>query len=639
MAQSPFAPGASGFRRKSAELNLIPLPDEIHMKGAPFRTSPGLYLHIPTETLPGLRQRAKILADQLTALGARTQLSTTTALSGAQGLLCSAPEVLKQFGQMGRSMRDAGLPPSGYRLNVTSEGIFFHARDEDGFFYAGQTIRQLHEDGKDIPGMEIEDGPRVRYRGVHLDFRGWQPTNEYLEWTIDQLAKLKFNVLILEYANHFEFGSQPGVAGKEAFPGSYIADLDLFAKDRGIQLIPLLNCIGNQEYLLKLEPYRELREDPRYLQQFCPNHPSTAEIQAAMSEDLLAAHSSPYFHVGADGARFLGICPSCKARAKEVGGRSSLLLEYLGKICRYLNSRGKTVMIWNERFARMTDEQLRWLPRECIFAFHEFGADTEEEKTTNRMELERYRAMNRPVWASTSRAMSSGNSVFDKIDQCAEAAETGMLEGMILTSETRERGGGPLAEPPELTWPAVYYMAERAWAGRNRVDQDELKPRLGTRLYGVQNPEASNRVAGIYDLINKDYPREARRYLRHVFDASSLNQEMLLFLDAWCRVQSFLGYTKRFEEAVAAQHDLLQNGEADPFHAGRLRWRIEELKSRAPEILKSFRSAGARICVPAAAEEFMSGRMGFALQMLDDLEDQLRDYPLPDEEWQQPVHV
>ena len=44
------------------------------------------------------------------------------------------------------------MQPEGFRLTVTDQGILFQANDELGFYYAGQTLRQLVENGRDIPG-------------------------------------------------------------------------------------------------------------------------------------------------------------------------------------------------------------------------------------------------------------------------------------------------------------------------------------------------------------------------------------------------------------------------------------------------------------------------------------------------------
>ncbi|MCZ7649014.1 MAG: beta-N-acetylhexosaminidase [Planctomycetota bacterium] len=304
----------------ASELNLVPQPQSISPQGAPWRLPPSLYLHLPTSPLPGIRARAQIAVGQLEDLGMRTQLMASETLEPNQALLTNSPTVPRAWIKVGRPLRGAARKPEGYRLTIRDDGALIEASDENGFYYAAQTIQQLLENRQDMPGLVIEDGPLLPHRAVHLDFKGWPPTRSYLETTLDRLSHYRFNIVILEYEDYFLYNSQPGLSHPKALPPNYIVEIDTLAKERGITLVPLLHGLGNVGYILKLDPYRELREDPRYLQMFCPSHPSTLEIFTAMVEDLLACHSAPLFHIGGDPARFLGQCPACQARARQLGG-------------------------------------------------------------------------------------------------------------------------------------------------------------------------------------------------------------------------------------------------------------------------------------------------------------------------------
>lgn len=65
-----------------------------------------------------------------------------------------------------RFIVDKKLPGEHYRLEVGRNGIRVDASDFRGFIYACQTLRQLCPA---VPFCRVEDGPRFRYRGMHLD--------------------------------------------------------------------------------------------------------------------------------------------------------------------------------------------------------------------------------------------------------------------------------------------------------------------------------------------------------------------------------------------------------------------------------------------------------------------------------------
>ncbi|HNC95019.1 MAG TPA: glycoside hydrolase family 20 zincin-like fold domain-containing protein, partial [Myxococcota bacterium] len=71
---------------------------------------------------------------------------------------------------------DSSLPPEGYTLTVTSDGVHLSGADADGLFWATQSLRQLLPPenfqetavagvGWALPAVEVEDAPRFAWRG------------------------------------------------------------------------------------------------------------------------------------------------------------------------------------------------------------------------------------------------------------------------------------------------------------------------------------------------------------------------------------------------------------------------------------------------------------------------------------------
>ncbi|SVA53183.1 uncharacterized protein METZ01_LOCUS106037, partial [marine metagenome] len=93
--------------------------------------------------------------------------------------------------------------PEAYKLEIGKNLITVTSSDNKGAFYAIQTLRQLipasFED-KTYPNTEIsikcqiiEDSPRFKYRGMHLDVGRHLFSVEFIKKYIDALAMLKFN--------------------------------------------------------------------------------------------------------------------------------------------------------------------------------------------------------------------------------------------------------------------------------------------------------------------------------------------------------------------------------------------------------------------------------------------------------------
>lgn len=89
-----------------------------------------------------------------------------------------------------------GGNPEGYRLTVNEKGIDLKAATEAGLFYGEQTLRQLFSP-RGFPYVTIQDEPRFKYRGMHLDVsRHFFPKEEVFK-LLDVMSFYKLNNLHL----------------------------------------------------------------------------------------------------------------------------------------------------------------------------------------------------------------------------------------------------------------------------------------------------------------------------------------------------------------------------------------------------------------------------------------------------------
>ena len=87
----------------------------------------------------------------------------------------------------------AGIPAEGYRIDISARRAQLTAGDEAGFFYGLQTLFQMADQRGNLPCAAIEDYPRYRYRGLHLDVcRHFFPV-KFIKHYLDWMASCKLN--------------------------------------------------------------------------------------------------------------------------------------------------------------------------------------------------------------------------------------------------------------------------------------------------------------------------------------------------------------------------------------------------------------------------------------------------------------
>jgi len=108
---------------------------------------------------------------------------------------------------------DLSLPPQGYTLTITGDGVALVGADEAGCFYGRATLAQLarlHDGG--LPIGTIRDHPDLAIRGVMLDVsRDKVPTMDTLYALIERLASWKVNHVELYIEHTFAYRNHPEV--------------------------------------------------------------------------------------------------------------------------------------------------------------------------------------------------------------------------------------------------------------------------------------------------------------------------------------------------------------------------------------------------------------------------------------------
>lgn len=242
--------------------------------------------------------------------------------------------------------------PEAYAMVIDEACAFLVANTPRGRLWAVQTLRQLIRlYGTAVPCLHISDAPAMRYRGVLLDVaRRKVPTLETLKNLVDTLSLLKLNMLQLQVEHTFQWQRHPKIGFRcGSLSCEDITELDAHCRQRGVELVPMLQSFGHMRNILMLDEYRQLSENPELQWSLCATDPASIAFMDELYEEFLPCFSSGLVNIGCDETIDLG----------RKGGRSNDIIAAVGKGRVYVNyikslydllsvKYGKQVMMWGD---------------------------------------------------------------------------------------------------------------------------------------------------------------------------------------------------------------------------------------------------------------------------------------------------
>jgi hexosaminidase len=286
--------------------------------------------------------------------------------------------------------------PEMYLLDIKNNQIKICGQDVQGIVHGIQTLLQLlplNTSGNIlVPTVSIQDYPRFRYRGMHLDVsRHFFPAS-FVKKYIDYLAFHKMNTFhwhltddqgwrieIKSYPKLTEVGAWRDstlIGHTRATPvrfdgvryGGYytqdeVKDIIHYAAVRGITIIPEVDIPGHSR--AAIASYPELSTDPdsswkvatiwatfnRHNNVLAPNEKTFAFLKAVFGE-IADLFPSPYIHVGGDecSKTWWKADPQTQSFMKQHGLKDETELQtyFIQQVIGYLKAKGKKVIGWDE---------------------------------------------------------------------------------------------------------------------------------------------------------------------------------------------------------------------------------------------------------------------------------------------------
>lgn len=346
---------------------LLPRPDKVQFSGEHWEIPREIRLTLPPE-LPGLSVTVQEIWD-------RWGLKLALSESAPSGIQCEL---------------SSDLSAEEYRLSVTATGAKIVGGELAGIIHGLHTLLQLwprKTEIQQIPCVEIEDRPRFKWRGGHLDVcRHFMPL-DFIYRFIDLLAAMKFNVFhwhltedqgwrieIKRYPKLNEIGAWRAetVIGHARAPVGYdgkkhggfysqeeIRKIVAYASARAITVMPEIEMPGHAQ--AAIASYPELGHGAPGLTPWTTfgvsEHvynvkPSTFEFLFGVLDEVLELFPSQMIHIGGDECPKTEwkACPIAQQTMRENGLKSEDELQswFIGKISDYLTSKGRTLVGWDE---------------------------------------------------------------------------------------------------------------------------------------------------------------------------------------------------------------------------------------------------------------------------------------------------
>lgn len=293
--------------------------------------------------------------------------------------------------------------PEGYVLEISEDGIRISALGYAGFFYALQSLEQIHFASAEIkhgcggqcgapalPACKIIDYPRFAWRGFMLDSVRHYQSPEWIKKLIDILASQKINTLhwhltddqgwrieIKKYPQLTQkaawregigFGLKPEQSSYYDSDGNYggfysqeqVSEIVRYAAERNITIVPEIELPGHALAALSVFPHLGCTGGPYDIGMkggvfddvYCAGNESVYAFLEDVFEEVVSLFPGKFFHVGGDECPKLRwkACPKCqdKIRAENLKDEHALQSYVIRRMEKFLAAKGKRLIGWDE---------------------------------------------------------------------------------------------------------------------------------------------------------------------------------------------------------------------------------------------------------------------------------------------------
>lgn len=351
-------PPLAGAQPESAQdnfLRIIPTPQRVVRTPQIFRLTSQTRIILGEQSTPADEFAAQQINTRLSQLHrgplrivreeSIRKISTDFIFLGSPQSSFAREWLKKQKTVLTRQMRD-----EGYVLEVSQDAAVIVAESPRGRFYGITTLGMMFAQQKKsvtLPGALIHDWPEQRFRGVTDDVsRGQMSTMENFRKIIRFLARHKLNVYSPYIEDVFALKGHPLIGkGRGELTAAEAKELDAYAKQYHVEIIPIFETLGHWENILVLPDYLQYAEFPGASGLNVAND-AIYPLLDGMIGEISAAFSSPYFNIAADESMNVGLGGSkVKVAASDI---ATVHAEHYRKLFEILKRYKKKPMMYGD---------------------------------------------------------------------------------------------------------------------------------------------------------------------------------------------------------------------------------------------------------------------------------------------------
>lgn len=349
---------------------LVPAPEQIKLR-------PGKFLLSTLSVYTGTSYNEQVtfaLNDFLDYLKNRISVEVKRAKSAATATL-QVNVLHSGFEIPDYNPADVDNKRESYTIKISADKIYVEAYAATGLYYALQTLKQMHEsygNAAYFPLTEITDKPKLKYRGVMMDFaHGGLLKVEEVKRQIDFLAKWKANQYYFYNEVSIQLKGYQGFQYKQSYTQAEIKDIITYGKQRHIDVIPFVAFYGHLHDLLKNEAYADLAVGD-YGHELDPRKPAVAVLLKNWIKQYAELFHSPFIHIGFD--ETWETHRISKEKDSSINAEQ-LWIDQLTMVGNELKKYSKTVLAWTD-MTRYYPELMERVPENIIPVIWEYSPDT-----------------------------------------------------------------------------------------------------------------------------------------------------------------------------------------------------------------------------------------------------------------------
>ena len=339
---------------------------------------------------------ARVAVSGLTSGECRLTVEFSELLKKASGISeCSGKVILFKHSE--------DLSEEEYSIDISCTGAEVRSSSYSGTLYAVRTLMQMlpvgiysgtcePEADWNIPCVSIQDKPRFRYRGMHLDcsrhFFGldeiyrlldlmsfyklnrfhWHLTDDH-GWRVE-IKKYPLLAEIGAYRDGtmkgWDMDSDDGIRHGGFYTQEQLKDVVAYASRLGIEIIPEIDMPAHMVSALAAYPHLGCTGGPYSLMKvwdispeiLCVGKESSFEFVCDVLSEICRIFPSEYIHIGGDECNKTRweSCPACQAKIRELGLKDTehwtaeqyLQNYFTSRVQKFLASKGKKIIGWDE---------------------------------------------------------------------------------------------------------------------------------------------------------------------------------------------------------------------------------------------------------------------------------------------------